>query len=307
MPLATRSESEVDQNDFSCVPNIHSENISVSVRLMSGDIIWGPDAIDPNCTVASLIDRVAQTLCRPKYGMVLFDGQRRLGFSESVVVAGVVDGAELNIVFSTWPLTVDNIFTTCSKTLEPFLEKAPQWQALHTGSQKAMDGFVRAILKQLPRDALPPTIAQFVLGRLDLPSNLSQLPDEVQAIAHEIDNSAERVEKFVQAACAVKWPCVPRLLTQWPKKIEQQTAVALLIAARIFENHVSITPESPLRNEEIDLATQSLFRGRADCPLIRRLLLDMNFLVQKPLFSGSSPEEKYLNFDEVWQALPQNR
>eukprot|EP00971_Amphidinium_carterae_P341301 6480043-Amphidinium_carterae.1 len=51
---------------------------------------------------------------------------------------------------------------------------------------------------------------------------------------------------------------------------------------------VGMQPKDPLTNDDVDAATASLFQGSPDFPLIRRNLLELCFLRQKPLADAAS-------------------
>mmetsp|Transcript_25221 Transcript_25221/g.70312 ORF Transcript_25221/g.70312 Transcript_25221/m.70312 type:complete len:382 (-) Transcript_25221:287-1432(-) len=72
--------------------------MSLTVRTMSGEIVWGPQSMRRTAPVGALFRRVATTLQRPVPGIKLFIGSQEVSAANTLEGAGLVDGATMSVV-----------------------------------------------------------------------------------------------------------------------------------------------------------------------------------------------------------------
>eukprot|EP00747_Dinoflagellata_sp_TGD_P172257 gnl/TRDRNA2_/TRDRNA2_208334_c0_seq1.p1 gnl/TRDRNA2_/TRDRNA2_208334_c0~~gnl/TRDRNA2_/TRDRNA2_208334_c0_seq1.p1 ORF type:complete len:239 (+),score=40.10 gnl/TRDRNA2_/TRDRNA2_208334_c0_seq1:99-815(+) len=205
-----------------------------------------------------------------------------------------------------WPVPLRSVWNLAGGQLEPYLEKPARWRQLCIAPPKAIHAFARSFLQRLPAviDAaseVPPTPRQVLFSQLGLPCDTQhvsaqQLVLTESGVVHFLKELLEVLPQRAQA------DCTERLLIQWPTKQAPCAAVALLVAARLCEGSDAVGPDDPVPDALIDAAIASLYRGKPDCPLIRRHMLSLKFLEQRQLATPEHPAQTHINFKELQRA-----
>lgn len=284
---------------------------------ISGDTLWS-GRLGACCTACDLGKQVALAAGRPGQVLILhYEGtlvaaNRRL----LDVIAGECFGSgykhpdELSFsgVWSsaTWPVASSLLQVWLERSLEPYLEKPARWRQLQ--SAQALRGFVRGLLKKLDADlgklaagsAADAGGHQQVLEMLGLPvDSLESMPHVKERLQH-LWSLADRTETEATLQELVAQICrqaairdqqragqLSRRLVQWPSKRGPKLAVALFLAANLWE----LDTAGSLQAAEVDEAVNATFIARPDLPLIRRSLLELNLIKQPRLSDARSTTE----------------
>jgi hypothetical protein len=244
-----------------------------------------------------------------------FYGDCLLRSGETLAEANIPDGSVLSIAVSkSWPVSTQEVWGMVEERLAPFMERRPLWQQLRNAGRasKSLQRFVRSANRNRLAEAqkAEPVIMfleEFVLPRLGISKRVAELSPLLRESAAALALTDDELTEFVYNVCREDHLVEPeRLLVWYPgRHADPQMAESLLIAARICESMTDIGPSFPLCNEDVDVATASLFRGDPDLPLIRRHLIQLQFLVQRPLAGGVSSNKIpwFLDFDKLSAAV----
>jgi len=292
---------------------------------LTGEILWGPVRVHGSDSVASVRRQVAERLQRPCASLLILHDSRELLPSRTIAEEGLADDAVLGI-------TVVRLSDAVRRIPEEDLVKAglrferpPKWRDLLNASPQGRRGIVKGVVMGIMRqgDLGPDAVLGSLLSSLGLLPNASKsLPESLRTspLANSIplrwmreragaigNLEPPEVEAFLLEICAVaasenvEAPQTLRRITGWPKTTRPQQLAALLVIGKLME--VDHDLQAPLTNELVDSAAAEIFVGNPDFPLVRRAILGMKLLVQKPLASGASPSHMYINESEVWSLL----
>lgn len=282
-----------------------TEVLDVQVTAMSGKVLWGPASLPPTATAQSLGEEVRQALeLSSSATLKLLHGAQELPRGVPLRDAGVSDGSILSIIVSVlrWPWSVDAALTFVEPHLESFFERRPQWQRLRRGGGAGLNGFARGYVRRLRAEALagtPSDPANLLLSMLSLDTLV--LPALLRTRAHQAESEEAAVE-LVRDICAHAagldnmWG--ERRLSVWPTKKREQTLVGLLLAAHL---QIVLALSEKAAAHQVDEVIKGAFASKPDCALIRRELMALRFLDQKPLVGSFG--QLVLNANELQSAM----
>lgn len=273
---------------------------------MSGDVVWGPTELTSTTTTEELAEKVRQALkLSGNTSLRLLNGSRELPQGVPLADAGVRDGATLSVIVAAlrWPWSVGAARSFVEPHLQSHFERQLQWQRLRCSGAPALSGFVRGYVRRIqvssgtpadPADILLPMLG---LAKLELPVPLRERARK----AESEETAAELVRDICAHAASLDAMWGERRLSGWPTKKNQQIHMGLLLAAHMHVVSFG-TADASLSSAQVDATISALFASKPDCPLIRRELMALRFLDQKPLVSGT-PGMLVLNAGELQSAM----
>lgn len=291
--------------------------VSVTVvSPLSGEVAWGPGLIEAHCTAGELCCRIfRETDARPRNACPnLLRGDVQLE-SRDKVCDKIVDVGQhldadiqcivlLHVVWSPakWPMPAIILRLLLEPFLEPHLEKPPRWKLLRSASTRHICGFARGFLKNVDQDQDKGSKYCLLLEMLGLPERSFQaLPDAWRLRLRRLAEGAATVEDKNEASLAAMVQSIcdlaadpnnakqfgvscredPRKLKEWPTRRDLRKAVALLVAAELWEDFG--TSECGIRTDDVIQAAHGLFSGMPDFAQIRRSMLELNILKQRSI------------------------
>lgn len=295
--------------------------LSVTVASLSGEPAWGPGLIDGDCTAGELCCRILrETPSRPRNACPnLLRGDAQLAVQDRVIDHSddLMDTARaemlLHVLWSPakWPIDAGLLGLLLEPILESFLEKPPRWKSLKSASAKNTRGFARGFLKNVEqgKGLLEPRLLLDMLGLpeelfLDLPDVYKQRLERLaEGKATTEDKNEASLAVMIESICAlardphnakrlgVSYREAPRKLRSWPTRRDLRKAVALLVAAQLWE---PVASELGIRTDDVIRVASGLFTGTPDFAQIRRSMLEFGVLRQRSI----SPSN--FELDDEW-------
>lgn len=281
-----------------------NERVQVIVLPLSGEVVWGLALIDANCTGGELCSRIyREAAVRQLHACpTLLHDHVELGVRDTF--SSMLDKANvdvlLHVVWSPvqWPVQVDLLRLLLEPVLEPFLERPPRWKQLRVAPTPHVCRFARGFLKHV-KDGKG-VRSCLLMEMLGLPEDSFQaLPytykQRLGCLAEGAASSEDRNEGsltvMIETICALASDPIassqfgvshkenPRKLREWPTRRDLRKAVAMLVAAQLWEPFAAT--ELVLRTDDVIQAATRLFVGRPDFAEIRRCMLELGVLRQK--------------------------